>query len=366
MEKPVKKIYLIAGEASGDLHAANLIRSMKLLSSDLDFRVWGGDHCIRVGAKVVKHIRELAFMGFVEVLFNLKTIVANLQFCKRDLLAFKPDILILVDYPGFNLRIAKWAKSKGIRVVYYISPQLWAWKEGRIKQIRENVDQMLVILPFEKEFYKKHKIHVDFVGHPLLDVIDAYSPAVSKNIADKPMVALLPGSRLMEVKQIWPVMLEAVKRCKEYQFVLAMASNMSEDDFVEMRSLPNLKIVKGKTYEVLIQADAALVTSGTATLETALFAVPEVVCYKGHWLSYWIAKTVIKVNYISLVNLILNRPLVTELIQNELNPLNLIKELNLLFDPNNRGRILNGYAELKEVLGKSGASDKAAGIILNQ
>ena len=366
MNKPIQKVYLIAGEASGDLHASNLIRSMKTLSSGIDFRVWGGDHCQEAGARVVKHIKDLAFMGFVEVLANLGAILKNIRFCKQDILAYNPDVLILVDYPGFNLRIAEWAKAQGIRVVYYISPQIWAWKEGRVNKIKKIVDQMLVILPFEKEFYAKHHFPVAFVGHPLLDVVEDFIPEIEIKKGSKPLVALLPGSRSMEIKQVWPIMAETVRACPEYDFALAMAPNLLESQFEGLSSLNQVQVVRGKTYAVLNQADAALVTSGTATLETALFGVPEVVCYKGNAISYHIAKYLIKVKYISLVNLILDRSLVTELIQFELTSSNLSQALKSLFEPENKAKLEKGYKELRQALGETGASMRAARAILGK
>jgi lipid-A-disaccharide synthase len=366
MSKSIQKVYLIAGEASGDLHASNLIRSMKTLSSGIDFRVWGGDHCQEAGAKVVKHIKDLAFMGFVEVIANLGTILKNIRFCKQDILTYKPDVLILVDYPGFNLRIAEWAKGQGIRVVYYISPQIWAWKESRVHKIKKIVDQLLVILPFEKDFYAKHDFPVEFVGHPLLDVVQDFVPEKEIKKGSKPLVALLPGSRGMEIKQVWPIMAETVKACPQYDFVLAMAPTLSETQFHGLSSLGNVQVVKGQTYAVLNQADAALVTSGTATLETALFGVPEVVCYKGNAISYHIAKYLIKVKYISLVNLILDRSLVTELIQSELTSANLSQALQALFEPKNKTKLVKGYNDLKLALGETGASMRAARAILEK
>ncbi len=354
------KLYLICGEPSGDLHSSNLIKAIKTLKPETQFRCWAGDETLKTGAEVVKHIRDLAFMGFVEVIANLPTILKNISFCKADILAYKPDALVLVDYPGFNLRIAKWAKEQGIKVIYYISPQVWAWKESRVKSIKQVVDKMLVILPFEKEFYAKWDYHVSFVGHPLLDVVKDFHPKEVIRKTEKPLVALLPGSRQMEITKMLGIMLETTKMNPQFDYVLAASSTLPDEVFNEARNLPNIQIVKGQTYSVLAQADAALVTSGTATLETALFQVPEVVCYKGNVISYFIARSLIKIKYISLVNLILDRPLVTELIQHHLTPQKLSKELNLLFDETTRSKMKQGYVELKAMLGNEGASARAA------
>ena len=366
MASRISKVYLIAGEASGDLHGSNLIRAMKGIRSDLNFRCWGGDECEKAGAQVVKHIKDLAFMGFVEVIANLRTILSNIRYCKQDIVQYNPDVIILIDYPGFNLRIAEWAKLKGFRVVYYISPQIWAWKESRVKKIKRVVDQMLVILPFERDFYAKHGMSVCFVGHPLLDVVESYVPKqkIEKEIG-RPIIALLPGSRAMEIKQVWPILLEVVRRNPQYTFILGMAPTLSAENFVGLNQYPNLSYLKGRTYDILNKADAALVTSGTATLETALFGVPEVVCYKGNPISYFIAKHLIKVKYISLVNLILDRMLVKELIQYELTVEQLEQELKYLLQPKSKEEIQKGYHELRTKLGEKGASRRAALEILN-
>lgn len=364
------KYYIIAGEASGDLHGSNLMKALKQKDSNADFRFWGGDLMRNVGGKQVKHYRDLAFMGFVEVAKNLGTILKNIKFCKEDIKQYQPDILILIDYPGFNLRIAEFAKSLGIKVVYYISPQLWAWKEGRVKKIQKYVDEMLVILPFEKDFYQKHGVHVHFVGHPLLDAIsdlkevDCQKFKKENHLDEKEIIALLPGSREQEVEKMLKLMLSVRPNFQEYQFVIAGAPSLPKD-FYQKFTDKNVHFVSNKTYDLLRCSKAALVTSGTATLETALLNVPEVVCYKSSAISYEIGKRVVKnIRYISLVNLIMDKEVVKELIQNELTTKNLVHELNLVLGQN-RERILNEYQQLREKLGGKGASENAANIIVN-
>ena len=361
------KYYIIAGEASGDLHASNLMKALKKEDADTQFRMWGGDLMEEVGGTLVKHYRELAFMGFSEVVMNLGTILNNFKVCKADVLKYHPDVLILVDYPGFNLRIAKWAKQQGIKVFYYISPQIWAWNSRRVHGIKKNIDKMFVILPFEKDFYKKYDYNVEFVGHPLLDVVaekDLDSSFRSKyNLSEKPIVALLPGSRKQEISKMLKGMLSVVKDFPDYQFVIAGAPSITLDFYKStFHSIENqqVKIIQNNTYELLQHSSAALVTSGTATLETALFNVPQVVCYKGSPISYQIAKRVINVKYISLVNLIVDYEIVKELIQSEFNHENLKTELKKLLDAQTVQPVLDGYLLLKEKLGNAGASKKAA------
>jgi lipid-A-disaccharide synthase len=356
------RYYIIAGEASGDLHGSNLIRALHVHDAAADIRCWGGDKMEEAGATLVKHYRELAFMGFVEVLLHLRTIMRNLKFCKEDILAFKPDVLVLIDYPGFNLRIVEWAKKQGIKVCYYISPQIWAWKEGRVEQIKRFVDKMLVILPFEKEFYKKHKFAVTYVGHPLTEVVETeLQKPVTQALSDKKIIALLPGSRSQEIKKKLPVMLSMIPHFPQFQFIIAQAPGQDAAIYQEVIGNKNVLLAAGKTYDLLKQASYALVTSGTATLETALFGVPEIVCYKGNPLSYWLAKKLVKVKYISLVNLILNKQAVKELIQDELNEKNLFNELSALVgDTERREDLQNDYTRLWELLGAEKASDKAA------
>ena len=361
------KYYLIAGEASGDLHASNLLKELKKLDSNLHCRCWGGDKMENEGAELVKHYRDLAFMGFVEVVANLPTILKNITFCKQDILIYQPDVIVLVDYPGFNLRIAKWAKQHGFKVIYYISPQIWAWKENRVHAIKKCVDKMLVILPFEKSFYEKWNYLVEYVGHPLVEVIANFQHEKNRNStyiqSNKPIVALLPGSRKQEIVQKLPVMLEVSKHFKAYDFIVAKAPGM--DDFFyqeQLKDYPEVKSISGKTYDLLSVASAALVTSGTATLETALFGVPEIICYKGSKISYWIAKKLVKIKYIGLVNLIMGKEVVKELIQDEFNTTNAVRELRLLLeDKNKKSQVNNDYEELKALLSKEGnASQRAA------
>lgn len=367
------KYYIIAGEASGDLHGSNLIHALKQKDANADFRCWGGDEMEAAGATVVKHYRELAFMGFIEVLANLRTILSNIKQCKADVSQYDPNVLVLIDYPGFNLRIAEWAKKQGIRVFYYISPQVWAWKENRVKKIKRSVDRMYVILPFEKTFYKKHHYEVDFVGHPLLDAIENYRkerPAFEVfcreyDLEDKPIIALLPGSRKQEISTVLPAMLAVAQDFSAYQFVIAGAPGQEKDFYRQFVAASNVKVLSGKTYDLLEQSTAALVTSGTATLETALFEVPEVVCYKGSWISYWIARQLVKIPYISLVNLIMDKEIVKELIQGDLNKKTLLRELNaILPEGEKRADMLKNYKALKQKLGGVGASEKTATLML--
>jgi lipid-A-disaccharide synthase len=364
------KYYIISGEASGDLHGSNLIKELKKRDTAADIRCWGGDKMQAAGATLVKHYKELAFMGFLEVIKNLGTILKNIKVCKEDILQYKPTALILIDYPGFNLRIAKWAKEQGIPVIYYISPQIWAWKENRVKLIKNCVDKMLVILPFEKEFYKKWNYEVEYVGHPLVEVVEEFLVSGSKypessiqNQVSGNTIALLPGSRQQEILKKLPIMLEVAKHFPDYRFVVAKAPGLDESFYAELlKPYSNVSSVVNKTYELLVQSKAALVTSGTATLETALFAVPEVICYKGSAFSYQIAKRLIKIKFIGLVNLIMDKEVVKELIQDELTVENLKQELNLLLtDETKQKQLKTDYASLKNLLSKGGhASANAA------
>lgn len=365
------KYYIISGEASGDLHGSNLIKELKKKDTTSDIRCWGGDKMEAAGATLVKHYKELAFMGFLEVIKNLRTILRNIKVCKEDILQYQPTALILIDYPGFNLRIAKWAKEQGITVIYYISPQVWAWKENRVKLIKNCVDKMLVILPFEKDFYKKWNYEVEYVGHPLVEVVDRFLLTVDRNeklITDNQQrttgtIALLPGSRQQEILKKLPIMLEVARYFPDYQFVIAKAPGLDESFYAALLApYNNVSSVVNKTYELLLQSKAALVTSGTATLETALFAVPEVICYKGSAFSYQIAKRLIKIKFIGLVNLIMDKEVVKELIQDELTVENLKHELNLLLtDGAKQKQLQEDYASLKSLLSKGGhASANAA------
>ncbi|WP_397364691.1 lipid-A-disaccharide synthase [Olleya sp. R77988] len=366
------KYYIISGEASGDLHGSNLMKSLQKHDQNADFRFWGGDLMQSVGGTLVKHYKALAFMGFSEVIMNLRTIAKNLSFCKTDIETYNPDVIIFIDYPGFNLRIAKWAKHRKIKTHYYISPQIWAWKEGRIKAIKRDVDEMYVILPFEKDFYeKKHNYPVHFVGHPLIDAISNRTQVDDKEfktangLSDKPIIALLPGSRKQEITKMLSVMLSVVDDYPDYQFVIAGAPSQDYSFYKTFIKQANVHFISNKTYDLLSLSTAALVTSGTATLETALFKVPQVVCYKGSWVSYQIGKRVVNLEYISLVNLILEKEAVTELIQNKFNKKSLKKELNRLLDDYERTKFFINYYELEKKLGGKGASENTAKLILD-
>lgn len=367
------RYYIIAGEASGDLHASNLMKEMRVQDAKSTFRCWGGDLMEAQGGVLVKHYRELAFMGFVEVIANIRTIAKNLKFCKQDILKYKPDALILVDYPGFNLRIAEFAKEHHFKVIYYISPQVWAWKKSRVHKIKKTVDRMITILPFEKDFYKTYNYDVDFVGHPLLDVIKDLDKPNAKlfkkecQLDNRPIIALLPGSRKQEISKMLNRMLQLVPLFEDYQFVIAGAPGIDKDFYVSTMSAQKVRVIHSKTYEILQLAEAAMVTSGTATLETALFEVPEVVCFKANALSVIIARRLVKIKFISLVNLIMDRLVVKELIQQDLNIEKLKVELqNILPGSPAREKMLSDYKELKKKLGGVGASSKAAKIILSE
>ncbi len=368
------KYYVIAGEASGDLHASNLIKELKSIDNTSIFRCWGGDLMQEQGVELVKHYRDLAFMGFVEVIANLKTIFNNIDFCKKDITDFQPNALILVDYPGFNLRIAEWAHKNGIKVFYYISPQVWAWHQSRVKKMKKQIDRLFVILPFEKDFFTSHGMDVDFVGHPLLDAIENHSlekvntsniNVFEKDIqSEKPIIALLPGSRRQEVKTMLPIMIEMAKDYPQYKFIIAGVNTLPDNFYRQIIKNEPIDIVYGQTYNLLKISYAALVTSGTATLETALLNVPQVVCYKGNAISYYIARKFVKVKYISLVNLIMDKQVITELIQNDFNINTLKKEFekitqNELF----RSQLKDEYQQLKIKLGGKGASAKTAQLI---
>ena len=366
------KYYIIAGEASGDLHGSNLIKALRSKDANADIRCWGGDLMQRAGGTLVKHYKESAFMGFVEVLLNVGSIFKNISNCKKDIEAFNPDVIIFIDYSGFNLRIAKWARKMGYRTHYYISPQIWASREGRIKKIKRDIDKMYVILPFEKEFYeKKHHFPVDFVGHPLIDAINAMPLMDGDDFRqkngldpDKPIIALLPGSRKQEISNMLSVMLAVVPDFDDYQFVIAGAPSLGPEEYQHQLGNKPVKLVYNQTYDLLKNAHAALVTSGTATLETALFKVPQVVCYKGSWISYQIAKRIITLDYISLVNLIMDKEVVRELIQSDLTVKNLRNELEKILEGPQRKAQLDAYDVLESKLGGQGASEKTAELII--
>ena len=360
------KLYIIAGEASGDLHGSNLIKALRAEQTALDIRCWGGDLMQKEGAHLVKHYRELAFMGFYEVLLNLRTILGNIRFCKEDITAFQPDALILIDYPGFNLRIAKWAHEQGIPVLYYIAPQVWAWKENRIHAMKKHIEHLFVVLPFEKEYFEERHMPVTFVGHPLLDQISQSTETKAEfqrrnNLSDKPIIALLPGSRKQEIKTMLPIMLEMTTHFPHHQFLVAGAPSQSDSFYRNVARDKTMTVLFGQTSEILRHADAGLITSGTATLEAGIYKVPQVVCYKGSSISYAIAKRLVKIKFISLVNLILNKPAIVELIQHDLNEQRLKTELDsLLIAGDKRNEIKRSYEKLHTLLGGPGASKRTA------
>ena len=370
------KYYVIAGEASGDLHASNLLKEIAVRDTTAQFRCWGGDRMAAQGGEIVKHYRDLAFMGFVEVAMHLRTILKNIAFCKKDILQYRPDIVVLVDYPGFNLRIAEWAKQQGFKVIYYISPQIWAWKTGRVHKIKRSCDHVMPILPFEKDFYKKYDYDADFVGHPLLDAIDenirdsreVKEFRADNNLDGRPIIAILPGSRKQEIVKMLPVMLEVTKSYPQYQFVVSTVKWLPKELYSKYLQNYDVKTVSGSTYPLLLNAEAAMVTSGTATLETAILGTRQVVCYKGSALSYRIAMAVVKdtIKYISLVNLVMDAPVVTELIQYDFTAERVRAELDkLLNDETVRRRMSEQYTEMLTRLGGRGASARAAEIVVN-
>lgn len=368
------KYYLIAGEASGDLHGSNLMANLKIVDNNAQFRFWGGDLMAKYGGKPVKHYKNLAFMGFVKVVTNIGTIFKNIKLCKSDIAQYKPDVVILIDYAGFNLRIAEYAHNNNIKVYYYISPKIWAWKTNRIKKIKKYVDRMFTILPFETEFYNAHNFKVDYIGNPINDAIanrpnqnETFPEFIEKhNITDKPIVALLAGSRKQEIKLMLPMMIEVSKYFPKYQFVIAGAPGIDPSFYNEIIKTFDLPIIYNNTYQILSQSQAAMVTSGTATLETGLLNIPQTVCYTtniGDTL-YAIGWKLIKVKWISLVNLILDKEAVRELVQSTFKKEYLIKELDaILNNQDYRQQMLDNYTELKSRIGKPGASEKAAQLI---
>lgn len=363
------KYYLIAGEASGDLHGSNLMKALKNEDTDAQFRFLGGDLMVAQGGDIVKHYSAMGFMGFVEVLLNLRTILSNLKSTKADLLAYKPDALVLIDFPGFNLKIAEFAKKNGIKVFYYISPKVWAWNQKRVLKIKKVVDKMFCILPFEVDFYRSWGMEVDYVGNPLLDAISDFKIDVNfranNSLGDKPIIAFLPGSRDQEIKRILPDMLALVETFPNYQFVIAGAPGFTKQYYQQFIQTSIVPVVYSNTYNLLKNAEAAVVASGTATLETALLKVPQIVVYKGNPISISIARMLVKIKFISLVNLIMDKPVVKELIQEECNPEMLTKELEaILHDPVYRSQMLLNYEQLAEKMGEPGASAKTAKLIL--
>ena len=366
------KYYLIVGEASGDLHASNLMKALQKEDTKAIFRFWGGDLMASVGGELVKHYKELAIMGFGEVLKKLPTIAKNMRSCKADIAAFRPDVLILIDYSGFNLRIAKWAKAVGQRTFYYIAPQVWASRPKRAYAIQENIDQLFATLPFEAAFYKDYGMTINYVGHPLLDVVSQFAPRadfLQNHHIHKPLIALLPGSRKQEIERVLSILLPVVPLFKDYQFVIAAAPAIALSFYKKLMEESGIlqeqvQLIADETYDILYHAEAALVTSGTATLEAALLGTPQVVCYKGSWLSYHIAKRVITVPYISLVNLIANKPLVEELIQTALTTTNVESALSEILRPEKSRKIKEGYEKIKEALGNEGASERTAKLMI--
>jgi len=367
------KLFLIAGEASGDLHGSNLIKALKHKNPSIDIAFWGGDLMSKeANIAPLKHYKELAFMGFIEVIKNLGKIFENFKSCKDHITEFKPDAIVLIDYPGFNLRIAKWAKSQNIKVYYYISPKVWAWKENRVYKIIKYVDTLFTIFPFETAFFKKYNYPVEYVGNPLIDAINNHKKELDKelnfklknNLSDKPIIALLPGSRRQEVSTKLPVMLDSTKNLDKYQFIIAGAPSLELEFYKPFIENRDATILFGQTYSILENAEAALVTSGTATLETALFKVPQVVCYIASPISYAIAKRLIKIKFISLVNLIFDKEVVRELIQHDCNPRLIREELNsLLIGGHKREVQLKAYDQLIDMLGNGSASEKVAEFI---
>ncbi|CAN5912483.1 lipid-A-disaccharide synthase [soil metagenome] len=362
------KYYIIAGERSGDLHGSNLIRQLKKQDPEAIIRCWGGEMMQEAGGELVQHYREMAIMGFLEAAASIVKIMGFLRMAKRDIAGFSPDVLILVDYSGFNLRVARFAKARNLKVFYYISPKIWAWNQGRVHTIKKLVDRMFVILPFEQEFYRKFDYDTDYIGNPVADSVRDHvveKDFVSRNkLQNKPIVAILPGSRKQEIENILYIMLSIIPSFRDYQFVVGAVSQF-KDYYEQFNRDPNIKIVYDQTYDLLAHAKGALVTSGTATLETALFRVPQVVCYKTSFLSYMIGRMVIKVPYISLVNLIAEKQVVTELIQGEFTALNLIAELKrILFDKKYIKDQLAGYTLIQQKLGDDNTAQKAAELMI--
>lgn len=364
------KFYLIAGERSGDLHGGNLIKQLKQREPSARFRGFGGDYMQDAGMHVAVHYRELAFMGFVEVLANLFTIAGKIRLCKDDILRYKPDAIVLIDYAGFNMRIATFARAKGIKVYWYISPKVWAWNQGRAWKLKENVDHMFVILPFERDFFRKFDWNVDYVGNPVLDAVKVHP--TNKDFrkehslsSDKKIVALLPGSRQQEVTKIAPLMAAVVAGMPEFQFVVAAVNNLNPNVYHTLKSLSNVSFVNDTSYDLLRVADAAIVVSGTATLETALFKVPQVVVYKTSGITYFLAKVLIKIKFISLVNLIADQEVVKEMIQNDASVERVSTELKqILIDEAYRSNMLRGYDSIIRILDTGSASENAARLML--
>lgn len=367
------RYYVIAGEASGDLHGSYLLKALLHQDPQADFRAWGGDLMADAGAELVKHYRDLAFMGFLEVVKNLPAILRNLSFCQQDILQWQPDALILIDYPGFNLRIARWAHARGIRVFYYISPQLWAWHRSRVHGIKKSIDRLFVILPFEQDFYREYDYEVDFVGHPLLDVVADFQPPPDfrrqHGLDSRPIIALLPGSRRQEISRMLPLMLQVLAPFGEYQCLIAGAPSIPDTfyhDIIRQSGISGVTLISNQTYAILAEARAALVTSGTATLETALFNIPQVVCYKGSPVSFWLARRLVQVPFISLVNLIAGKAVVRELIQHECTADTMTQALRNLLDASYASAMKEEYQRLRDKLGQAGAASRTAALIMKR
>lgn len=361
------RYYLVAGEASGDLHGANLMKALKVEDKNAEFSYYGGDKMKSQGGKLDKHYSEMAFMGFTEVLLNLRTILKNMKACKAAVLSYEPDVLILIDFPGFNLKIAEFAKAHDIKVCYYISPKVWAWNQKRVLKIKRIVDKMFCILPFEVDFYKQWGMDVDYVGNPLLDEIAQFTADVDfrkQYKLEKDIIALLPGSRKQEIERLLPDMLSVTNSFPDHQFVVAAAPSFDEAYYRQFIKTDNVTLVFAQTYNLLTVAKAAIVASGTATLETALFHVPQVVVYRGGAISVAIARALVKIRFISLVNLIMDRKVVTELIQKDCNTNQITEELGYILDGQGRANMMNDYEELSAIMGTAGASERTAKLIL--
>lgn len=367
------KYYIIAGEPSGDMHASNMMKQLKQRDTEAYFRVWGGDRMQEVADELAKHIRETSFMGVFAVVRHLKTIKRNFRFCEEDIMQFKPDVLILIDNSGFNLRIAKFVKNSNLntRIFYYILPQAWAWKRKRVHTIQDWTDRRFAILPFEKKFYQSYGYDLDYVGHPILDSLEQAKPALLEkegfraqfNLSDKPIIALLPGSRKREIRTKLPKMMQVVSHFSDYQFVVA-GSETIDQSLYDQYTQENVPVIFGQTYNILNSAVAALVTSGTATLETALFRVPQAVCYKPGFVTYHLLRRIISIKYICMVNLILDKKVVPELIEGDLNEKRMVRELEQLLEPENRNTIIREYDELEKRLGGTGASERVADLMI--
>ncbi len=361
--------YIISGEASGDLHGSRLMQGLKQADPAAHFRFWGGDLMAAEGGTMVKHYKDTAVMGFWEVVKKLRSVTRNIRQCQQDLLEHRPDVLILIDYPGFNFRMAKFAKEHGIEVFYYIAPKVWAWKEKRVHRLQKYVDKLFIIFPFEVEYFKKWNIDAFYTGNPLVDTVSeklANQPTFEQfckenNLPEKPIIAVLAGSRMMEISYVLPRVLSIAKHYPNHQFVIAGAPSINPKIYEKYLAGSTAKVITGKTYEIMAQAEAAMVASGTATLEAALIGVPQVVCYGGSEISFQIAKHLVKTKYVSLVNLIMDAPVVTELLQHDMSAGNMQHELSVLLPGGSmRQLMLKNYAKLRNMLGETGAATRVA------